>query len=1005
MVIKETILHSGWSYGNGDDQYDNESLGSTRTVVKKKKLVENSTSNKKNEYDEKMCSRQDDKHTNEQGWTTIEANKRKPKSKTSNNITLDSIISTIDIEFNIDTNGTLEATIDSPIRENRCVVPDKNVYDKKNTQETKEHEQGKPTILVEEEEGRNERTRKKKTSESNKNKENIKRKEQEKQYELQRHNKTTMSSKKKDTKAEEIKERLGAKSAEEENKEIGITKMATNGQQESTQNNVGGSTDESTSRSNNNSTTGEENTNENNKNTTNNGGNENTNNKNKNNNNGSNTKSRVSICTPAEMETYTFTISWRPEQKAGQDGKMIIKMLMREMNHRTPQIVFHPTNSASSPVPRDINNINNDFPSTSASYDDFFDQTRNRDNTNQRTFMKVTMPHDEKELQRKLHNYLFYNKLYMNSPFIDDNTLEQVGFIENGHSRLVYRPILEKKIRKGLQEVMEGDMLTPQQIAQLKHLSSSIRVECHRGTVRAGPNQQQVVCEGIVLKTAKSQSKIAMELLSMLPEKLLGEHYRIIPKSLGNLLGYELYGRILADTVHFQDTLRPITIMHCHLSVFEDLYDSVKIQNSSSIKVSKFIIECCGAISIEETNETKTKGKYIVVVPEDRVESARTAIGKMFQEFQQSGGRPAAMACLSEYQNYPLVNDNVTISGHAQRLSEKIRSRYQNRPKTPIKNLYSSATYSYHGSTIATTEQSPTTPRTPVPRSIRGIVKGKQTNNTNTGTIQQWNTSPAIQQQQQTPPTNQGEERTVMSNLSPDDSAKTMMTNVSRMVETLGKTLGTVVNTLATNNEHMAKATATTNNTMQQMMIQQSENMHQQAETMNAFMMLMTRNEARRQETPIQEIPIREIPFPIRETQPISTPTSTITNSQFSLSQQSTSANKRKIDGIADDETTAASTTMLGTEPSTEEDDVDAMLEEQSDAIEEIRTEQEEINDTKMTDIDYNPSNQNQQEQQEMTTNRNTTTIAAGDFSHQFSDNPKSIDTINNNTPTRVNRQ
>jgi hypothetical protein len=47
--------------------------------------------------------------------------------------------------------------------------------------------------------------------------------------------------------------------------------------------------------------------------------------------------------------------------------------------------------------------------------------------------MKVIMPHNEKELQRKLNNYLFYNKLYMNSPFIDDNTLEQVGFIKNGH--------------------------------------------------------------------------------------------------------------------------------------------------------------------------------------------------------------------------------------------------------------------------------------------------------------------------------------------------------------------------------------------------------------------------------------------------------------------------------------------------------------------------------------------------------------------------------------------
>jgi hypothetical protein len=194
---------------------------------------------------------------------------------------------------------------------------------------------------------------------------------------------------------------------------------------------------------------------------------------------------------------------------------------MREMVHRTPTIVFHPTNSATSPVPRDINNINNDFPKTPASYDDFFDQMRNRDNTNQRTFMKVTMPHDEEELQKKLINYLFHNhnKIYMNSPFIDDNTLEQVGFIENKHSRLVYRPALEMKIRKGLKAIMEGELLTPQQVAQLKHLSFPIRVECHRGTVQAGSNQNQnqIVCEGIVLKTEKSQSKIAMELLSMLP--------------------------------------------------------------------------------------------------------------------------------------------------------------------------------------------------------------------------------------------------------------------------------------------------------------------------------------------------------------------------------------------------------------------------------------------------------------------------------------------------------
>jgi hypothetical protein len=167
---------------------------------------------------------------------------------------------------------------------------------------------------------------------------------------------------------------------------------------------------------------------------------------------------------------------------------------------------------------------------------------------------------------------------------------------------------------------------------------------------------------------------------------------------------------IVGSIVNFQDTLRPITIMHCHFSVFKDLYDSVKVQNSSHVKVSTFIKECCGAILIEETNKTREKGKYIVIVPEEKVDSARTAIGRMFQEFQQSGGRLAAMACLTAYQNYPLVNDTVTISGHAQRLSEKMRKRYQNRPTTPIKNRTSSATYSYHGSTTMH-KQRQTTPQ------------------------------------------------------------------------------------------------------------------------------------------------------------------------------------------------------------------------------------------------------------------------------------------------------
>jgi hypothetical protein len=185
-----------------------------------------------------------------------------------------------------------------------------------------------------------------------------------------------------------------------------------------------------------------------------------------------------------------------------------------------------------------------------------------------------------------------------------------------------------------------------------------------------------------------------------------------------------------------------------------------------------------------------------------------------------------------------------------------------------------------------------------------------------------------------------------MSNLSPDNSAKSMMTNVSRMVETLGSVVSA-----------LAKESANTNDTMKQMMMQQ-------ATTMNNLMMIMSRNEERRQEVPIREI------------QRLSTPTSTITNSQFSLSQQSTSVNKQKCDVIADDETTAASTLVIGQDQSTEDDDIKAILEEQSDAIEERPTEQEAM-DVIMTDNKQPPPIR-----QEITLN--AVNIAAGDFTYQF---------------------
>jgi hypothetical protein len=146
MVIKSTFVHSGWSYGKGDDQYDNESIGSTRTVVYLEKLMENSSRNKKNGTVGIMCSRNNDKHkhTNEEGWTTVDAqSNRKPKTTNNKQALFESIISTINMDLTTVKKGAPEAKIDSPMRENRCTLPEEIKTQEEEDKTTKEQRKQK----------------------------------------------------------------------------------------------------------------------------------------------------------------------------------------------------------------------------------------------------------------------------------------------------------------------------------------------------------------------------------------------------------------------------------------------------------------------------------------------------------------------------------------------------------------------------------------------------------------------------------------------------------------------------------------------------------------------------------------------------------------------------------------------------------------------------------------------------------------------------------------------
>jgi hypothetical protein len=81
MIINTRYLHPGWSHGKVDGQYDNVSLGSTKEGFKLEKSVENSKKKEENDQGKIIGSRDNGEHTDELGWTIIEANgSRKPET-------------------------------------------------------------------------------------------------------------------------------------------------------------------------------------------------------------------------------------------------------------------------------------------------------------------------------------------------------------------------------------------------------------------------------------------------------------------------------------------------------------------------------------------------------------------------------------------------------------------------------------------------------------------------------------------------------------------------------------------------------------------------------------------------------------------------------------------------------------------------------------------------------------------------------------------------------------
>jgi hypothetical protein len=313
MIIKTTLLHPGWSHSKSDGQYNNESLGSTKAAFSLEKSVKNSKKKEKNDQIFFIYSSNDD-----QGWTTIEANgSRKPKTKSKEQPIIDSIISSINIEVNTKQNGAPAARIESPARESRYTIPDriKIMKELEFTLTTDSKQQLKAPVKDDEEEEMKEQDVTKEIKTTQRNKRNISKKNS---YNIGTQKDETRSKDgMKDMKDE--RRNKGNKKTTEQTKQKGdmiirTTTMATKGSTETgqVQNSIGKEQE---------SNDGDESNEGGDKRANNNNTNNNGEKSNKGNTDGGGGTQKVFIVLPAEMDTYTSTVAWRPEHKAGKDGK------------------------------------------------------------------------------------------------------------------------------------------------------------------------------------------------------------------------------------------------------------------------------------------------------------------------------------------------------------------------------------------------------------------------------------------------------------------------------------------------------------------------------------------------------------------------------------------------------------------------------------------------------------------------------------------------------------
>jgi hypothetical protein len=369
-----------------------------------------------------------------------------------------------------------------------------------------------------------------------------------------------------------------------------------------------------------------------------------------------------------EWETYDFSISFNPKSMSNKDPDAEFQAVLSQIMRKSPGVTFHPTNEDMFPKPKSFTTIEG-YPQTEAAFKDFFEVYENKGLTTYRIFIKATMQYDELDLRNSLLNYLRSNNLWMSSELISESVDEMIGYINYGHDKMVWRPECEKKINNGIQAIIQSGSISEALRLKILGLKKEIHIRVAAGTVRGGPKNDPVMCEGLVLRTTKAQARASIELLGLLDENVLGNFYSIIPRGIDKELGPQLYGELLRTNNDMLNTLRSIAVVNWPEELFRDRYNPApSITGTVAIQIDKLFMNVWNCVAIERTMETETRGKYLLIFKERDMEKAKESIGELIEAFGRNSDRECAKLALEKFQEFPEFDS-------IQRISQSVHSK------------------------------------------------------------------------------------------------------------------------------------------------------------------------------------------------------------------------------------------------------------------------------------------------------------------------------------------